>query len=177
MSFSENVDLFGLPQMNESLSASRALSVDEQHKRVDLFLIAEHERVEREKEMNAKKLLEEIEQRLEKLDSKRIQEVASKADDFDSEESEEEKIYSVVLSDESLERFADGLLTVLGELDQEKLIPEIENASQARSALLGVVRQLYQRKSVVAKMSRKFARFGAKQFLRRQRALIGQAID
>ena len=121
-------------------------------------------------------MLEEIEQKLEKLSAKEIQEAASKSD-FESDAGEEDKLYSVVLSDEALERFADGLLTVLGELDQEKLIPEIENAAQARSALLGVVRQLYQRKSVVAKMSRKFARFGAKQFLRRQRALIGQAID
>jgi hypothetical protein len=94
----------------------------------------------------------------------------------DEEETELENDYKNHLTTETLERFVDGLLTVLGELELEGQVPEIETPQHAKDALLAVVRQLYIKKSTVAKMSRKFARFGAKRFLRKQKTAIGKAV-
>jgi hypothetical protein len=84
--------------------------------------------------------------------------------------------YENSLTQELLERFVDGLLTVLSEVELEGQIPEIETPEQAREAILAVVRRLYTKKSVVAKMSRKFARFGAKRFLRKQKTVLSKAV-
>ena len=80
------------------------------------------------------------------------------------------------LTPELLERFHYGLLQVLGELELEGRLPAMETPSQIKSALNAVVRQLYIRKSMISKMGRVFARFGAKRFLRKQRSAIGKAM-
>jgi hypothetical protein len=95
--------------------------------------------------------------------------------DPDFIDSDAEGEYENKLTPELLERFVDGLLIVLGEVEMEGQIPQIESANQARDALLAVVRRLYMKKSLVAKMSRKFARFGAKRFLRKQQTVIRKA--
>jgi hypothetical protein len=163
MILGESVDQFGFPV---EAAAVKKETVDTAHE-VDRMIVQEHIRLEREKQMNAAKLLEEIERKIAGL---------SEAEKQEEEPEKGSDLYDVVLDDEALERFADGLLTVLGELETEKLIPPIESAGMARDALLAVVRQLYQRKNSIGKMSRKFARFGAKQFLKRQRALISRSL-
>ena len=164
MILGESVDQFGFPVQEEKEETISTPKADE----VDRMIVQEHFRIEKEKQMNASKLLEEIEQKIAGL---------IEAQEEESEKPEGEvALYDVVLDDEALERFADGLLTVLGELETEKMIPPIEDASMARDALLAVVRQLFQRKNSIGKMSRKFARFGAKQFLKRQRALISKSL-
>lgn len=166
MILGESVDQFGFPVECAPKIVVAAPKTDE----VDRMIVQEHVRIEKEKQMNAAKLLEEIEKKISAL-------TEAEAEDMPAEEPKEEiDVYEVVLSDEALERFADGLLTVLGELETEKLIPPVDNAGMARDALLAVVRQMYQRKNALSKMSRKFARFGAKQFLKRQRALIAKAL-
>jgi hypothetical protein len=166
MILGESVDSFGFPIQEEK---KEKISSESGAKEIDRMIIQEYSRLEEEKKMNAAKLLEEIERKLSRLGEARSK-------DSTPEEEEPSGVYDVVLSDESLERFADGLLTVLGELEAEKSIPPIESASMARDALLAIVRQLYQRKNSIGKMSRKFARFGAKQFLKRQRAQITKSL-
>lgn len=166
MILGESVDQFGFPKEVNP----KPVAVKNQAAEVDRMIVQEHIRLEKEKQMNAAKLLEEIERKISALSEAEQQEPVA------AEPEKEADVYDVVLSDEALERFADGLLTVLGELETEKLIPEVEDAGMARDALLAVVRQLYQRKNALSKMSRKFARFGAKQFLKRQRALIAKSL-
>ena len=110
-----------------------------------------------------------------KLDelTERVREMP-RAPKLEAEESSESE-YEEKLTNDLLERFVDGLLTVLGEVELEGQIPEIERPEQAREAILAVVRRLYVKKSVVAKMSRKFARFGAKRFLRKQKTDLNKA--
>lgn len=172
MMLGSSVDQFGFPveEPKQPVKASKPMSEE-----LDRVIIQEHIRLEREKQMKASKLLEEIEAKLAKLNEAR----ASDEDEMpmdDEPQDDEQGLYEVVLDEETLERFADGLLTVLGELESEKAIPAIEDADTARDALLAVVRQLFQKKSTLAKMSRKFARFGAKQFLKRQRQQITKSI-
>jgi hypothetical protein len=81
------------------------------------------------------------------------------------------------LSPEILERIYDGILTQLGELELEGQISPLDSPQKVREALLAVVRQLYIKKSMISKMGRKFARFGAKRFLRKQRTALGKAVS
>jgi hypothetical protein len=85
--------------------------------------------------------------------------------------------YENKLTDDALEAFVDGLLITLGEMEMSGRIPKIESPSQAHDALLGVIRKLYTRRSVIRKMARKFARFGAKQFLRKQRTALSKSVS
>jgi len=81
------------------------------------------------------------------------------------------------LSPEVLEKFYDGILSVLGELELEGQLPPLDSPQKVRDALLAIVRQLYIKKSMISKMGRKFARFGAKRFLRKQRNVLGKAVS
>lgn len=93
-----------------------------------------------------------------------------------TEDEEDDTEYDNKLTDHVVEKFVDGLLITLGELEMSGQIPPIETPAQAKAALLGVIRRLYTRKAAIAKMGRKFARLGAKQFLRRQRNNISRSI-
>src|SRR5690348_16025325 len=123
--------------------------------------------------MDILKRLEEIQSKVKLIESNGDHPPLIERDDVENVNSEEH--FGNRLTNEHLERFVDGLLTILGELELEGQLPSIETPQQARDALLAVVRQLYIKKSLVAKMSRKFARFGAKRFLRKQKTVIGKA--
>lgn len=133
--------------------------------------------------MDYVKQIEDLEMRLKEMKANfvnPVSEVKEKEPEVsnkqDSEEDSEDKFFNE-LSDEVLERFVDGMLTVLGELELEGMVPEIETPAQAKSAMLAVIRRLYLRKSLVSRMSRKFARFGAKRFLRKQKTAITKAMS
>lgn len=103
------------------------------------------------------------------------QPVMGEADD--EEDADSEMIdYENKLTDDVLEKFAEGLLTKLGELEMLGQVPPIESPVQAKKALLAVIRSLNLRKGVLNKMGRKFARLGAKQFLRRQRRELSHSL-
>lgn len=122
--------------------------------------------------MDYRKQIEDLERKINELKKAPMEDPVEPEDD----EASEEKFFNE-LSDEVLERFVDGMLVVLGELELEGMIPEVQSPAQAKSAMLAVIRRLYLRKSLVARMSRKFARFGAKRFLRKQRTAITKAMS
>lgn len=174
MNLSVNIDNFGIPLQEEIKKPH--LTVNE----LDHFIIEEFSRDEKEKEMDALKKLEEMQKRIgnilkeTKIESKLNE--AKSSDSIDSDESGNEDEYFNKITDDVLEDFANGLLITLGEMELDGKIPKIESGEQARAALLAVIRRLYIKKNVLGKMSRIFARYGAKQFLRKQRAAMGKTM-
>ena len=79
------------------------------------------------------------------------------------------------LDNAAIDKFSDGLLLVLGELEAEGKIPKFDNAKQAKAALMAAIRKLYQSRSSIGKMARKYQRFGAQRVLRKARREITRA--
>lgn len=107
----------------------------------------------------------------------RIEEKIARTNRILSEEQDnlEERI-SDALTDDILEEFVDSVLSTMVTLSDKGFFPEVESAAEARMALLAVVRKMYLRKSVLATMSSKFARYGAERLLRSQRTKISKSI-
>lgn len=120
--------------------------------------------------MSIFKKIEELEAKVQSLLGEKESPEAPDASELSDEE-------PFALTEDDLERFVDGLLLVLSELELEGRHKEITDPQEARRAILAVIRQLYIKKSLVGKMSRKFARFGAKRFLRKQRTAIGRSMQ
>ncbi len=93
----------------------------------------------------------------------------------EAEQDIEERV-SDALTDDILEEFVDSVLSTMVTLSDRGFFPEVETAQEARAALLAVVRKMYLRKSVLATMSSKFARYGAERLLRSQRTKITKSI-
>jgi len=118
-----------------------------------------------------KTLLEESE-RVKQINSgKPLEEVHEDPDH--SEEDELEFFHH--LDNEALDKFADGLLLVLGELEASGKIPHFDSAKTAKTALMATIRKLYQSRSSIGKMARKYQRFGAQRVLRKARREITRA--
>lgn len=117
----------------------------------------------------------EILKRIQELEAK-MKQLAGPVQEAEEEPEAPEDIEGK-LSPEVLERIYDGVLTMLGELELEGVIPPLDSPAKIRQALLAAVRQMYIKKSMISKMGRKFARFGAKRFLRKQRAALGKAVS
>lgn len=113
----------------------------------------------------------------------RIREMAGRETIEDPEEKmgpespEREGDFFKHLSDDTVEKFVDGILIVLGELQATGEIPNIEDANDARDAVLAAVRRMNQRRSLISRMARKFSRFGTKRILRKARADISHALS
>lgn len=107
----------------------------------------------------------------------RIEERISKTNRVlgEAEDDIEERI-SDALTDDMLEEFVDAVLSTMVTLSDKGFFPAVESAAEARVALLTVVRKMYLRKSVLATMSSKFARYGAERLLRSQRTKISKSI-
>lgn len=118
--------------------------------------------------------LEALEKNVAELTKPKEPVAEASKDEWDNPELEAE--YMGRLTDDLLERFVDGLLITLGEVELEGHIPEIQTPQEAKEALMAVIRRLYIKKSTVAKMSRKFARFGAKRFLQKQRTALSKDV-
>lgn len=142
----------------------------------DILVSVEDEIAQIEESMDYDKKIAALKQEMEEAKAKDSAEPKAEPKGEPNASAHEEKVFNE-LTDEVLERFVDGLLTVLGELELEGNVPEIENPEQARDSMLAVIRRLYMRKSLVARMSRKFARFGAKRFLRKQRTAIAKGLS
>jgi hypothetical protein len=131
--------------------------------------------------MEILKRIEELESKMKKLiggSSAPVSEAEARPE-MDDAEGEDEAPLEIdqKLSPEILERVYEGVLTILGELELEGQIPALDTPAKTRQALLAVVRQMYIKKSMISKMGRKFARFGAKRFLRKQRVALGKAVN
>lgn len=90
---------------------------------------------------------------------------------------EQEEDFFLELDDDMIEDFIDGILVVLGKLEQNGQIPRIESAKQAKDAVIAVVRRLYQKRGLITKLSTKYARFGAKRELSKAKKEIGKALS
>ena len=119
--------------------------------------------------------MENIFETIERLEQKISKIMEAEETPKGNEKGEERIDFDSKIGDADLEEFVDGLLTTLGELELKGRF-KIDGSSEARDALMAVIRQLYLRKSLIAKNSRKFARWGAKQFLRRQKTELGRAL-
>lgn len=89
-----------------------------------------------------------------------------------SEDESEAAIAEVetLLSDESiLGEFADALLTVIARLERDRIVPEIQSSEDARAMLLAVIRHLFMNRAMLSKMGRRFAMFGARRIIQKQR--------
>jgi hypothetical protein len=127
--------------------------------------------------MEILKRIEELEAKMRQLAGPVVQE-AEKEPQMDDEVDVEPAVdFDGKISPDVLERVYDGVLTILGELELEGAIPPLDSPAKIRQALLAVVRQMYIKKSMISKMGRKFARFGAKRFLRKQRTALGKAVS
>lgn len=157
----------------ESIGKKSFLQVIQEKKEIDMKPTYKYE--ELEKKLNH--LLEVTEKK--KEDEPEEEEPAddietTKASD---EEGDHESNYFKEFTDEKVEEFVDGLLIVLGKLEQEGEIKKIESPDEARDAVLAAVRRMYQKRGLIARMSRKYVRFGSKRVLRKARAEIGKALS
>lgn len=92
-------------------------------------------------------------------------------------EPEVEEDFFLELNDDMVEDFIDGILVVLGKLEQNGQIPRIETAHQTKDAVIAVVRKLYQKRGLITKLSTKYSRFGAKRELTKAKREISKAIS
>jgi hypothetical protein len=76
---------------------------------------------------------------------------------------------------DAVDKFTDGMLLVLGELEAEGKIPKFKKASDAKSALMATIRKMYQSRSEIGKMARKYQRFGSERMLRTAKRGINRA--
>jgi len=81
------------------------------------------------------------------------------------------------IDDDTLEKFVDGMLLVLGELEQTGKIPKFQSPEDVQNAVVAAVRRMYSKRSLISQMSRKFHRFGSQRTLRKKRIDIGKAIS
>lgn len=128
----------------------------------------------KEAEMKPALKLEDLEKKISQL-SISLNEAEEESEEDESTDQESEMFKE--MDDDTVERFVDGMLIVLGELEQTGALPRIERPEQARDAILAAVRRLYQKRSLISKMSKKFARFGSKRVLRKARQEISKALD
>lgn len=191
-SFRENpkikVDVYEYDQgfLKELGHVLRILGVKEESIRHKTFLSQLNEK--KEIEMKPTHKYEALEQRLNSLlevsekkkDDKTDEEEpgdevqATKASD---EHGEHESEYFKDITDDKVEKFVDGLLIVLGELEQTGEINKIESPDEARDAVLAAVRRMYQKRGLIARMSRQYTRFGSKRVLRKAKQDIGKALS
>lgn len=92
-------------------------------------------------------------------------------------EPEVEEDFFLELNDDMVEDFIDGLLVVLGKLEQSGEIARIESPKQAKDAVIAVVRKLYQKRGLISKLSAKYSRFGAKKELAKAKREISKAVS
>lgn len=107
-----------------------------------------------------------------KNDIKRLLESHSANDDMPSHEEEN---FFHHLDNDAIEKFADGLVLVLGELQAQGRIPAFDKASDAKAALMATIKKLYQSRSEVGKIARKYQRFGVSRILRTAKRDISNA--
>lgn len=151
---------------------------------------------EKEDEMKALERLRKLEERLKRIsimeeeereESLELngeiepQERSASVPFFEEEEDEshDEKVDEFFhhISDEMLDEFIDGVLLVLGQLEQTGEIPSFESAKDAKAAVIAVVQKLYQKKGLIGKMSSKYYRYGAKRELRKAKSNINKALS
>lgn len=149
MSLSTRVDQFGFP-CEEEIKQPKVPA----QKQLDEHVMREHDADLRRRKREAENRLLDLQEQVDRA----VQLVE-----------EEEEPWYAELSDSQLEEFTNGILTALGVMAERGEVPPIDTPAQAREALLAVVRELYRNKSVLAKFSHAFARYGAKQFVRRQK--------
>lgn len=94
----------------------------------------------------------------------------------EDEEKDSEEFFKKI-DDDMIEDFIDGVLVVLGKLEQNGQIPRIETPSQAKNAVIAVVRRMYQKRGLISKLSTKYSRFGSKRELKKARSEIGKALS
>lgn len=111
--------------------------------------------------------LERLEKRVNKLTEQKASE---------EEKSEEDKMFELLSDDETIEAFLESILSTLGELEQAGKISKMETPEQTRAAMIAAVRRMYQKRGLIAKMSRIYNRFGAKRILQRARRDISKAL-
>lgn len=122
---------------------------------------------------NLKKELNNIRSML----SNRLDEAKKEEVSKDEKGSKKEEEFFKKLDDETIEAFADSLLSTVAEFQASGKIPEFENANDVRDALLAVARKLYQDRATLAKMARKYERFGSSRILRMAKADISKAMQ
>lgn len=96
---------------------------------------------------------------------------ASKGDE------QEQKMFDLMSGDDIIEEFIDGMIFTLSELQQTGRLPEMESAEDAKGAIIAAIRRMYQKRSLIAKQSRLFARFGAKRILQRTRRELNKSLS
>jgi hypothetical protein len=122
-----------------------------------------------EKKENQMKIFEELD-----LLENKINKICEKEEKDPDPEGEED--FFLDLDDDMVEDFIDGILVVLGKLEQNGQISRVETAQQAKEAVIAVVRRLYQKRGLISKLGAKYARFGAKRELRTAKKEIGKAL-
>lgn len=89
--------------------------------------------------MEILKRIAELEDKMKQLVGTSVEPLKEKEEAHEEEPVED---FDAKLSTEHLERFYDGLLTTLGELELEGQLPTLDSPAKVRDALLAVVRQL-----------------------------------
>jgi len=135
--------------------------------------IAERLREMQEENLKPSLELDALEEQISKISAPAMSE---KADPADTESDNEVSVFKQ-LDDDTVEKFIDGILIVLGELEQTGQINRIESPQQAKDAVLAAVRRMYQKRPLIAKMTSKYARFGAKRVLTKAKQKIGKSLS
>lgn len=93
-----------------------------------------------------------------------------------SEDAEEQEMeFFKHMDDSDVEKFAEGLLITLGELESSGKIKKFQKPMDAKNALLAAVRKLYQSRGLLGKEARKYQRIGAERVLRGAKRDISKA--
>lgn len=129
--------------------------------------------------MNTFEKLEELENKVKAIlgEAKKDKEEEPSKSEEEEEKAKEDHMFDAMSGDDVVEEFIDGMIFTLSELQQSGRIPEIKDATHAKAAIIAAIRRMYQKRSLIAKQSRLFARFGAKRILQRARRELNKSLS